>query len=151
MNAVDLRGLVSRSLELTGQPEWPSPDVPQEHDHLIFLDAVDDGQSPIWAIAPFGPSEDGFDEYLPVSVPLAIELIRARLDSWLLERGWQVQPSLRRGKVEWRLADCLWFGDGGGDRLDADHPHGGDPLDVLCQSVIAVAEHSSSPRARGPA
>lgn len=150
MNASDLKILVSRSLELTGQPEWPSPDDPDELDRLVFLDAGDDEPSPIWAIEPFGSGADDFDEYLPISVPLAIDLIRSCLDAWLLERGWQVQASLRRGAVEWRLADCLWFGDGGGDRLDTDYPRGDDALEVLCQSVVAVVEHSARPKARGP-
>lgn len=150
MNALELRNLVTRALELTGQPEWPSPDDSGERDRLIFVDAGDDEPSPIWAIEPFGSDADGFDEYLPISVPLAIDLIRARLEAWLLDRGWQVQASLRRGTVEWRLADCLWFGDGGGDRLDTDYPRSDDALGVLCQSVVAVVEHIVRPKARGP-
>ena len=83
---------------------------------------------------------DGADECtMPIDSTLAAELIKSHLRNWLAERGWQVQFELLKGERRWRLADCLSFADGGGDRLDADYPMGEDELSVLCAAVVAVS------------
>ena len=75
---------------------------------------------------------------VPIDCAMAAVLIKAHLSEWLLERAWQVQVTVRKGRREWRLVDCLSFADGGGDRLDDDYPRGDDEADVLCESVLVV-------------
>jgi hypothetical protein len=86
-----------------------------------------------------GESDDDLDDsILPIDTALAAELIKSHLRDWLADRGWQVQLEMFKNDRRWRLADCLSFTDGGGDRLDADYPAGDDELKVLCDSVVAV-------------
>jgi len=152
MNATELFNLVSEALAVAGRPEWESFDKPCERESLVFLKAEAVEEGPAWAIVLGGPdAPEGDDDYLPVAGSLAERLIRLHLQGWLLERGWQVQVTWSRGCEAWRLADCLSFGDGGGDRLDDDYPRGPNELAVLCAAVQAVSRHSYRPKARGPA
>lgn len=78
------------------------------------------------------------DSVLPLHPALAADLIKSQLRDWLAERGWQVQLEMLKKERRWRLADCLSFTEGGGDRLETDYPSGDDELTVLCESVVAV-------------
>lgn len=136
MTAQELVERTAEALLVTDLPEWAGPDSPDEREALLFFEAdqVDDG--PVWALAP---SDRESDDYVPVDPALACDLIVRHLSQWLLERGWQVQVTLVRDKRRWRLVDCLSIVDGGGDRLDEDYPNGEDELTVLCESVVVVA------------
>jgi hypothetical protein len=77
--------------------------------------------------------------WFAIDASMAEALIKAHLARWLLERGWQVQAAVLKEKRTWRLVDVLSFADGGGDRLEADYPHGEDELAVMCDAVVTVA------------
>jgi len=168
---------VAGALGATGVPFWTRPDGEDEVDALVFADDVCEAASTSWALVTFptrigggigvrvmidrdrievdgvsGPYTVDADECVFVDVGLAKALITDHLASWLLERGWQVQVSVHHGIHHWRLADCLSFVEGGGDRLDDDYPHGNDRLLVLCEAVTVVADASvqGSRRALGP-
>ena len=135
MTAPELFDVTCAALAVTGNPTWDSPDAGDERDALVYLtDDADDG-GPLWALTPLG-SEDA--DYVPIDTAMAQELIEAQLRSWLLDRGWQVQVTLRKQALRWRLVDCLSIVEGGGDRLDHDYPAGVDALAVLSESVVAV-------------
>ena len=106
-----------------------------DRDALVFL-ADEAGESQAdWALAPVGSDES---DYVPIDAAMAEDLIKAHLRSWLLDRGWQVQVTIRKQSHGWRLVDCLSIADGGGDRLDRDYPFGDDELSVLCGSIVAI-------------
>lgn len=148
------------ALELVDPIEFACAEEPGGVDRLVY---VCGGSEPGWGLVPVeclpgGDAEVALeavdpawaDDWLPVSEQLASVLVERRMEAWLLERGWQVQVSVRKtGARQWRLADCLAFADGGGDRLEADYPLGSDRLDVLVASVLAVARFTftrSGPR-----
>lgn len=136
MTATELFQFSADALATTGRPEWCSMDDSDERDALIYLkdEASEDG--PLWALAPTRVRDE---DYLPIDTAMARELIKSHLQSWLLERGWQVQVSVKNNTARWRLVDCLSIADGGGDRLDHDYPYGHDELAVLCESVSVLA------------
>ncbi len=165
MTPHELLEIVSGALGTTGVPFWTRPDGEDEVDALVFADDVCEPASTAWALvtvpARIGgdigarvmidrdrievdggsvPQTIDADECVFVDVGLAEALIADHLASWLLARAWQVQVSVHRGAQHWRLADCLSFVEGGGDRLDDDYPHGDDRLSVLCESVAVVAD-----------
>ncbi len=178
MTPHELLEIVSGALGTTGVPFWTRPDGEDEVDALVFADDVCEPALTSWALVTV-PARIGGDigtrvlidrdrievdggsvpytidaeECVFVDVGLAEALIADHLASWLLERGWQVQVSVRRGAPHWRLADCLSYTEGGGDRLDDDYPHGDDRLPVLGESVTVVADASvpGTRRAVGPA
>jgi len=138
------------ALEVTGPPSWDAPGG-DGVETLAFLAAGAAEDAPMWALIsanedrvdePFAPITEprpDDEEYVALDPTLALELIKARFRDWLLERGWQVQVSVRKGTRTWRLVDCLSFSDGGGDRLDRDYPFGSDELSVLVESVLVLA------------
>ena len=135
MTSAKLFEITAEALAITGQPEWASPEVPDDRDALVYL-SDDAGEPEVdWALAPVGSGEA---DYVPIDSTMAEELIKAHLRSWLLDRGWQVQVVVRKQSHAWRLVDCLSIADGGGDRLDRDYPFGDDELVVQCMSVAAV-------------
>ena len=152
MDASESLNCVLRALSVTGPPSWDAPGD-DGVEALAFLAAGTAEDAPTWALisvfedqtgGSFTPITDPLPddtEYVPLDTSLALELVKARLQDWLLERGWQVQVSVRKGTRTWRLVDCLSFSDGGGDRLDRDYPFGDDALTVLVDSVIVVTAH----------
>lgn len=138
MTASELITQTAEALLITDLPEWDSPDLPGQREALLFVDEDQIDGGPAWTLAPTdGDSED----YVILDPALACEIIKGHLRAWLIERGWQVQVTLSRGRQRWRLADCLSIADGGGDRLDDDYPYGDDELSVLCESIIVVARN----------
>lgn len=135
MTSRELCRITTDALSITDPPTWDSPDAPGSCDVLSHIDDAG-GDETGWCIMP-NDSDDA--EYVPVDTVMAGELIRARLRDWLLERGWQVQATLRKEVQRWRLVDVLSIADGGGDRLDDDYPYGPDELVVLCESVVVTA------------
>jgi hypothetical protein len=161
-DAIDPEGLwqcVQAAVQVAGLPQWSSPEPDGEAETLVFLS----GDEAAWVLAPlsamtddedgacaFHPEhdEDGDDhnghcgcdgpDLVAVGADLAADLIKSHLRGWLAARGWQVQMTLLKGSRTWRLADCLSFAEGGGDRLDQDYPHGDDELAVLCASVLSL-------------
>ncbi|MBI4717700.1 MAG: hypothetical protein HY763_07850 [Planctomycetes bacterium] len=93
-------------------------------------------------------SDDARDDIVALDAQPAEVLVRAHLQAWLLQRGWQVQVSMRKDAFRWRLVDCLSPADGGGDRLDEDYPSGEDETEVICEAVVVIAR--SAPAAVGP-
>lgn len=73
-----------------------------------------------------------------VEVEVAMRIVADHLRRCLAATGWQVQLSIIGGTRRWRLADCLSFSDGGGDRLEGEYPFGADELTILCASILAV-------------
>ncbi len=136
MTATELFKSSSEARAITGPGEWDSPDAPGQRDALVYVDDEAAEDSPLWCLAPTG-SDDA--DYLPMDTAMAQQLIESHLRAWLLRRGWQVQVTIRKEVLRWRLVDCLSIADGGGDRLDADYPFGDDELSVLCESVVVVA------------
>lgn len=135
MTSATLFGITAEALAITGQPEWASPEVPDDRDALVYLRGEAAEPEADWALAPVGSDEA---DYVPIDAAMAEDLIKAHLRSWLLDRGWQVQVAIRNDSNGWRLVDCLSIADGGGDRLDRDYPFGDDELAVQCASVVAV-------------
>lgn len=145
------------ALELIGVIEIPSPEEPDGVDRLVFISSGGDAG---WGLVPTesvpaentdtvlaGVDSAWEDDWLPISEHLAGLLVEKHLEAWLLERGWQVQVSLRKtGDQQWRLADCLSFADGGGDRLETDYPIGSDKLAVLVDAVLAVSRFTFARR-----
>ncbi|MEK6674601.1 MAG: hypothetical protein AABZ47_02980 [Planctomycetota bacterium] len=129
MTAHELYQQSLAACEATGVPSWPCPEYPGERDSLLFLGVSD---PPYWAMGGDGADED---DIIPIDVSFAEQLLKDHFRDWLLQRGWQVQVTLRRGEQTWRLVDCLSFADGGGDRLDSEYPFGQDEFTVLCESV----------------
>ncbi len=141
---------VFRALSVTGSPSWDAPGG-DGVETMAFLAAGAAEDAPTWVLVPvhedqtgnsFAPITEPFPDdtdYVPLDATLALELVKARLRDWLLERGWQVQVSVRKGTRTWRLVDCLSFSDGGGDRLDRDYPFGVDQLTVLVESVFVLS------------
>lgn len=141
---------VEEALELAGPIEFPCAEQPEGVDRLVCARRGSDAG---WGLVPrecLPESEMGTviaavdsaweDDWLPISDQLAGVLVEKHLEAWLLQRGWQLQVSLRKtGEQAWRLADCLAFADGGGDRLDADYPTGTNRLAALAASVLAVS------------
>lgn len=129
-----LHDLTYAALVAAGTPQWASPLSPDHPDELRYVEgAYEDAQ---WGLVSLDPAQADF---LPVSGTMARDLICTHLRCWLANRGWQVQVRLRKQRLEWRLADCLHFTEGGGTRLEADYPSGEDELEVLCASVEAIA------------
>lgn len=140
------------ALAVAGLPPFPSPDDSGEIEALRYLPPAD-GPPGGWALVPMQPESDAPaavvalpdeidpENALPVDVRLAAELVRGHLRGWLAARGWQVQMTMARERVTWRLVDCLAFTEGGGDRLDDHYPSGEDELVVLCESVVTLARH----------
>ncbi len=141
MTATELFKSSSAALAITDPAEWDSPDAPGERDALVYLNDEATEEGPLWCLAATG-SDDA--DFLPIDTAMAQELIVSHLRAWLLDRGWQVQVTLRKEAQRWRLVDCLSIADGGGDRLDDDYPFGDDELTVLCESVIVVVASSRS-------
>jgi|GEM_PF-3379730 len=139
MTAEDLFSLTDVALKTVGYPSWTSADDPDACDELLFLEAEHDVPAQ-WALVPVGEDDPDDDDCLALGVEMAAALIREHLRTVLLDRGWQVQVSMRKDRRRWRLVDCLSPADGGGDRLgDAvEYPWGEDELAVLCDSVRAV-------------
>ncbi len=177
MTPHELLEIVSGALGTTGEPSWTRPDGEGEVDALVFADDVCEPALTAWALVTVpariggdigarvmidrdrievdggsGPYTVDADECVFVDVGLAKALIADHLANWLLARGWQVQVSVHHGAQHWRLADCLSFVEGGGDRLDDDYPHGDDRLSVLSESVAVVADAAvqGTRRALGP-
>lgn len=136
MTANELLRVTADALSITGPPEWESPDESDLRDVLTHVDGDVDEGGPLWCLMQ-GGSPDA--DYVPIDMVMASELIRVRLRGWLLERGWQVQVTLRKEVQRWRLADILSIADGGGDRLDDDYPYGPSELTVLCESVVVIS------------
>lgn len=136
MTSRELLRITAGALAITGPPEWDSPDASESRDVLSPIDDEAGEDGPPWGLMSNGsPNAD----YVPVDLVMAAELVRARFRAWLLERGWQVQVTLRKEVQRWRLVDVLSIADGGGDRLDDDYPYGSDELTVLCESVVVTA------------
>lgn len=135
--ARELHDLAAEALRIAGPPTWPSVDAPDAADVLAFLDADEAGGEPVWALTSEGGDEG---DYIAIDPTMACTLIRTHLEGWLMERGWQVQVRLTRGRRQWRLVDCLSSADGGGDRLDDEYPQGEDALRVICASIVVVAQ-----------
>ncbi len=145
------------ALAITGPPQWASAEHSGLFERLTFLDESAAGGDPVWALVPAesdaeqdDPEVAGDEDYLPIDTALARDLIRGHLQAWLLDGAWQVQPTMQKGQLRWRLVDCLAFADGGGDRLDDDYPYGDDELTVLCESVVTLVRQVPHVRARGP-
>lgn len=132
MTASKLFRITDDALSITGLPEWDSPDVSESRDVLSPINGED---GPLWCLMPSG-SPDA--DYVPVDTVMARDLLRSHFRTWLLERGWQVQATVRKEVQRWRLVDVLSIADGGGDRLDEDYPYGPDELTVLCESVVVT-------------
>ena len=137
---------VEVALSIADIPCWSVPDEQDYADSLIYLDHDPETGESTWALVthpadePLTPPFDFLSEDIgPVDVGFAADLLSQHLRSWLAERGWQVQLSLHKGQATWRLADCLTFSAGGGDRLDDDYPIGPDELEILVRSVCVVA------------
>jgi len=177
MTPHELLETVAGAAVITGVPSWTRPDGQGEVDALVFADDLAEPASTSWALVTVParlrsdigarvlldgdrievdggaiPYTVDADDSVFVDVALAKVLLADHFASWLLARGWQVQVSVHRGRQHWRLADCLSFVEGGGDRLDDDYPHGDDAFAVLCESVVVVAEASVQMmhRALGP-
>ncbi len=135
MTATELFNHSAEALAIAGPAEWDSPDECDSKDVLFFDPDETSEDVPLWCVAPID-SDDA--EYVPVDTGMARDLISCHLRTWLLSRGWQVQVAIRKEMQRWRLVDCIWFADGGGDRLDCDYPFGDDEFCVLCESVVAV-------------
>jgi len=177
MTPRELLEIVGGALATVGMPHWPRPDGGGDVDALVFADDESEPEAASWALITVPLSVAGdlcarlsidqdrievsagasrctvdADECVFIDAAMAEALIAEHLSEWLLARGWQVQVSVHRGLRQWRLADCLSFVEGGGDRLDDDYPHGDDRLEVLCASVSVVAESSVqvTRRAVGP-
>ena len=140
MTATEIFKISSDALEITGPPEWDSPDAPGVRDALVYLDDDADEDGPLWALLPTASEES---DYVPIDTAMACALIKAHLRTWLLDRSWQTQVVVQKNAQRWRLADCLSIADGGGDRLDQDYPYGDDELQVLSESVTVVATSAS--------
>lgn len=139
MTAEELFKFTHDVLESVGYPSWTCADDPDADEELAFLRA--EGDEPAqWALVPVGEEDAEDCDCLPIAVDMATALIREHLRSALLDRGWQVQVSVRKDRRRWRLVDCLSPADGGGDRLSdtVEYPWGDDELVVLCDSVRAV-------------
>lgn len=147
MTATELHERTEEAMTVTGAPEWASIETSGGRDTLAFLNAEAAEGEATWAFV----SVDDGDEFSPLDVAAAETLIREHWQSWLRERAWQVQLTVRKDKPSWRLVDCLAFSDGGGDRLDDDYPFGDDRLTILAQSVLTVTRHRRPARVRGPA
>jgi len=137
---------VHDTLSIAGYPQWPAIDEPGFVETLAYLENDPETNEPSWALVRHAadssvptPDQLDVDDLAPIDTTLATDLIRLHLSHWLADRGWQVQLSLHKQRRTWRLADCLSFTEGGGDRLDADYPFGDDELDVLLESVRVVA------------
>lgn len=135
MTSATLFEITAEALAITAQPEWASPEVPGDRDALVYLTDEAGEREADWALAPVGSDEA---DYVPIDTAMSEDLIKAHLRSWLLDRGWQVQVTIRKQSHSWRLVDCLSIADGGGDRLDHDYPFGDDELSVLCGSIVAI-------------
>lgn len=139
MTAEDLFHITHEVLENVGYPTWTGADDSDVDEELAFLQ-VEGDETAQWALVPVG--EEGLEDCdcLAIGVDMAAALIREHLRSVLLDRGWQVQVSMRKDRRRWRLVDCLSPADGGGDRLSdtVEYPWGDDELVVLCDSVRAV-------------
>ena len=124
------------ALAITGLPDWDAPESPGLREVLRYLHNAPQAAGAHWHLdSPEGDDDDA----LPLDTELAAALIQEHLRSWLADRGWQVQLTIRTGRQRWRLVDILSITDGGGDRLDEDYPHGEDELSILCESVVVVA------------
>ncbi len=121
---------------VAGQPEWDSPERPGCRESLVFLEADSENEQPAWALVPL---DDDQADCVVVDAALAAELLKSHFRTYLLDRGWQVQVTIRGNVRRWRLVDCLSIADGGGDRLNVDYPYGDDELTVLCESVLAIS------------
>ncbi len=144
MQPIELLQVSQAALAVTGPVEWPSPDEPQRLERLTFLAASETDGEPVWTLVA-----EGDEDYTALETGVAAALVRTHLQTWLAERGWQVQLSAGKNR-RWRLVDCLSFAEGGGDRLDAAYPYGEDELQVLCDSVEVVAGESRGRRIAGP-
>ncbi len=136
MTARELLRITEDAVSITGPPEWDSPDASESRDVLSPIDDEVGEDGPLWCLVPNG-SPDA--DYVPVDTVMAQELLRSHFRTWLLERGWQVQATVRKEVQRWRLVDVLSIADGGGDRLDDDYPYGLDELTVLCECVLVTA------------
>lgn len=142
MTSQDLLSITGDALSITGPPEWDSPDASESRDALCHIDDAAGEGGPLWCLI----CSDAQDtDYVPVDTAMAKDLLRVHFHRWLLERGWQVQATVRKDVQRWRLVDVLSLADGGGDRLDDDYPYGPDELTVLCESVVVTS--GPAPRA----
>lgn len=140
------------ALAVAGAPEWGAVEHGAERDRLAYYPAVGAEEEAFWALVvgdyDGGEIEGGDvnEECFAIESRTAAALIKAHLCTWLLDRGWQVQASMHKGRHRWRLVDCLSISDGGGDRLDDEYPYGDDELRVLGESVVAIAANTARPR-----
>jgi hypothetical protein len=135
ITATELFNNSNEALVITGPVKWDSPDESGQCEVLHYEDEEDGEDAPFWCLTP----PDSIDDCVPLDTAMAMELIASHLRNWLLNHGWQVQVSIRKDTQRWRLVDCFWFADGGGDRLDNDYPFGNEEFTVLYESVIVVA------------
>lgn len=113
-------------VEAVAQAEGPSDVNPEDHVHSDCCghDHLHDDNEELIA--------------WPVDVEIASRLLANHFRSCLAATGWQVQLTVSGGVRRWRLADCLSFADGGGDRLEGEYPFGSEELPTLCASTVAI-------------